>query len=72
MSRGTFAQGEGIVYADVSIQKKSHVQRSYPDKFWIEQLPDEYLNAWDTLNPLAKHYYETVARKYYQNIQKDR
>lgn len=65
----TFAQGEGVVYADISMKpQKSHVQRSYPDEFWIERLPDAYLNAWEKLNPLAKHYYKTIAKNYYQYL----
>jgi predicted amidohydrolase len=68
MARRSFAQGEGIVYADIPIKpQNSHVERRYPDEYWIEQLPEAYLDAWDILNPLAKSYYETTTRYYYQN-----
>ncbi len=68
IDRHDFTKGEGIVIADLkwNTHKRKKVQ-NYSDKYWIPDLPDSYINAWETINPQAKEYYETVAVQYYKN-----
>lgn len=63
-----FNEGPGFVLSDIPFHCTDKKQSSeFPQKFWIPDLPDSYLNAWKTLNLQGKHYYETVALPYYKS-----
>lgn len=66
LARRPFEEGEGIVYADIALKKKPYLKRSYPDEYWTEKLPDSYINAWNTSNPIAKKYYQDITKCYYK------
>lgn len=66
IARRDFSEGEGVVVADMvwDTSKPKRVQ-DYPERYWIPDLPDSYINAWETKNPQAQKYYGTIAMKYY-------
>lgn len=67
LARRNFFEGGGFVIADIfwntTCQK---TEKIFPDKYWIPDLPDSYIQAWDTINPKGKHYYNAVALPYYK------
>lgn len=66
--RKDFSSGAGFVIADVPIKtgiRKKHT--TYPSDYWIPDLPFSYLNAWNTTNPKAKEYYNSISLPYYLN-----
>lgn len=68
LARRIFSEGGGIVAADIFWDtSKRKTADEFPDKYWIPDLPDSYLHAWDTINPKGKLYYNTVALPYYKN-----
>ena len=69
IARRSFDDGEGIVICDLNLQHMSPAAEYFPERYWIPDLPESYRNAWDTVNPRAKEYYEQVARLYYHSQQ---
>lgn len=69
LARRQFFEGEGLVVSDIS-WNTSNRQRveDFPPDYWIPNLPDSYIHAWETINPKAKLYYETVALPHYKTI----
>lgn len=68
LARRNFFEGGGFVIADILLNTTCQkTEKIFPDKYWIPDLPDSYIQAWDTINPKGKHYYNTVALPYYQN-----
>ena len=62
-----FSDGAGFAMSDISWDKNKRKRVKSPSKrYWIPDLPDEYINAWENANPKGKHYYETVALPYYK------
>jgi len=68
VERKLFSDGEGVVIADISwdIANRKNISIS-PSKYWIPDLPDSYINAWESINPKAKQYYDTIALPYYKS-----
>ncbi len=66
-ARKEFFEGEGFVLAEVPF---SHNNRRAavipPKKYWIPDLPDSYLQAWQKINPIANEYYLNHTLPYYQ------
>ncbi|MDR2932973.1 MAG: carbon-nitrogen hydrolase family protein [Oscillospiraceae bacterium] len=60
-----FSDGPGFVMADVSWENNSGQAPGYPPGYWIPDLPDSYIRAWETLGPQGRDYYERVSRPYY-------
>lgn len=68
IERREFYEGEGIVTADIECAATGiGSEMAYPEKYWIPNLPDSYINAWETINPLAKKYYTEIAFQHYKN-----
>lgn len=67
ISRKPFSDGEGFIYTELSwsIADRKAAQ-SYPDKYWIPDLPDSYVSAWENINPKGKEYYGTMTLPYYK------
>ena len=62
-----FAQGAGFVLSEIPLHRTTQKQTAvFPCEFWIPDLPDSYLRAWETLNPLGKSYYAAAALPAYQ------
>lgn len=63
-----FSEGGGFVISDISWDTSNRIKaRSFPSQYWIPDLPDSYIHAWEALNPRGKHYYETIALPYYKS-----
>lgn len=67
LAKRSFSDGEGIAYADLKLKQKSSKKCHFPDDYWTEDLPESYKNAWETSNPIAKDYYDSVTKSYYKN-----
>lgn len=66
LARRDFSQGAGLVISDISWDSATRQKtRTYPPDYWIPDLPTSYKNAWETLNPKGKHFYNTVTLPYY-------
>lgn len=68
LAKRNFFEGGGFVMAEILWKNSSrNAERIFPDKYWIPDLPDSYIHAWDTINPKGKQYYKEVALPYYKN-----
>ncbi|MEA4920207.1 MAG: carbon-nitrogen hydrolase family protein [Clostridiaceae bacterium] len=68
LARKDFSKGEGFVISDVLWDATSlNRTNTFLSEYWIPDLPDSYLNAWESVNSQGKHYYETVTLPYYKN-----
>ena len=67
IARRTFHEGGGIIAENLkwrnTIRKEADADRN---KYWIPDLPESYLKAWETLNPQGEKYYNTIALPYYR------
>lgn len=61
-----FSEGEGFVCAEIEWDSGKRKSVSCPEGYWIPDLPESYLNAWNTLNPLGADYYQKTALQRYQ------
>jgi predicted amidohydrolase len=69
LARRHFHEGGGIVISDISWDTADRERTAVlPAQYWVPDLPDSYLRAWETVNPQGKHYYETVALPYYKKL----
>ncbi len=64
IARRRFDEGESLLISDIELNQST--KKDYPDKFWIPDLPDSYLQAWETLNPKGEDYYKDIALPYYK------
>lgn len=64
-ARRSFDEGEGFVLYDFIPQKSTHAYSDTQD-YWIPDLPQAYITAWEKNNPLGREYYQTVSRPYYR------
>lgn len=61
-----FIEGGGVVLADISWDVANREkEKEFSSAYWIPNLPDSYLQAWEHANPIGKRYYEEVALPYY-------
>ncbi|MGN6711644.1 carbon-nitrogen hydrolase family protein [Anaerocolumna jejuensis] len=68
LARKNFFEGSGFVILDLSWDTNNRKKAGdFPAEYWIPNLPDSYIRAWETINPKGKLYYETVTLPYYKN-----
>ena len=68
IARRKFDEGEGILLENISYETTNHKSADLlDDRYWIPNLPESYIHAWETINPMAKIYYENVSLPYYKN-----
>ncbi|MFZ7134196.1 MAG: carbon-nitrogen hydrolase family protein [Eubacteriales bacterium] len=61
-----FNEGEGLVIADFDLNKSAHKKVNFDqERYWIPDLPDSYISAWNTVNPIAETYYKDQILPYY-------
>ena len=66
ISRRTFHEGEGIVTADLTWGKTVNKEAAMDmNKYWIPDLPESYVKAWETINPQGEKYYNSLSLPYY-------
>lgn len=64
LSRLKFEDGEGIILNKVKIKAEPSNQEEVPETYWIPELPNPYLKAWEKQNAFGKKYYERVTLPY--------
>jgi len=65
-ARKPFHEGGGFVIADIAVGTARRKNPGvFPPRYWIPDLPDSYIRAWETINPLGTEYYKTTALPYY-------
>lgn len=58
VARRIFYEGEGLVTAEVDFGKTQRQKDMIEEnRHWIPDLPEAYLKAWNTINPVAEVYY---------------
>lgn len=66
LKRQEFSLGEGIITGEVII---GNTKRKSADidlnRYWIPDLPDSYLKAWNDINPIGNAYYKEHMLPYY-------
>jgi predicted amidohydrolase len=68
LARKLFSEGGGFVISDIAWDTNNRKRSNdFPPKYWIPDLPDSYINAWETVNSKGKQYYNTVALPYYKS-----
>ncbi len=54
--------GEAVVIADITPGAVADGELNMPDSFWLHDMPEAALGAWDTQNSFGRQYYEEVTR----------
>jgi predicted amidohydrolase len=71
LARRAFDEGESFVMSDIQTENKLQTQAALPSKrYWIPDLPESYLAAWEKYNALGKNYYQNISLPYYQSHSK--
>jgi hypothetical protein len=60
----TYADGEGVITADITLGINPTKLEAIPDSFWIPDLPDTSLRLWDELNRFGESYYRNTTIPY--------
>jgi len=66
LARTSRTDGEGIIVAEVAPGQVDEVLAPIPDRFWIPELWETLLRAWERENKLGQEYYQGTARAHYQ------
>jgi len=67
IARRCFNEGDGFVISDIEWNKGNYKTAvTFSQGYWIPDLPDSYINAWETMNPKGQEYYKNVALTYYK------
>lgn len=67
IARRQFHENEGMVVADLNWQQSDRrIANVDNNKYWIPDLPESYLLAWEQINPKAESYYKNIALPYYK------
>ncbi len=64
LARRGFTEGEGYVLHAIT-PRRSKQMPVFPQKYWIIELPDVYLEAWERNNALGRAYYQSVSKPCY-------
>lgn len=66
ISRKEFTEGEGLVMAEMPLGKSRRQSADMDNKrYWIPDLPDSYIKAWNEINPIGNTYYKEHMLPYY-------
>lgn len=57
-------EGEGTIVANIVPGVIDAPRLPLPDRFWIPDLTQPYLSAWNDLNRFGEGYYQRVAMPY--------
>ena len=69
IARRPFGDGEGMIITDIDFGKTKRREADIEnEKYWIPDLPEAYLRAWDEINPLGEEYYKNTALPYCKNM----
>lgn len=68
LARRRFDEGEGFIFADISIGKTKKIPSDIKENtYWIPDLPESYVKAWDEINPKGERFYNEYALPYYKS-----
>lgn len=68
ISRRTFDKGEGFVISNIQTEQCPKNESDWnTEQYWIPNLPQSYLSAWEKYNPLGQDYYKNVSLPYYKS-----
>lgn len=66
IAKRSFEQGEGFVFAEMQWDKEEKASTTITtSKYWIPNLPEEYISAWERNNAIGKDYYENISLSLY-------
>lgn len=63
-----FSEGEGFISAEIEWDGDKRKKAECPNGYWIPDLPDSYINAWNTINPLGAQYYRDTTIQRYKTV----
>jgi hypothetical protein len=65
LARRQMHEGAGVVTADVVLPANPAPSDDIPDRFWLpEQMPQEWIDAWERWFARGSDYYQTVTLSY--------
>lgn len=66
IAKRSFDEGEGMVISEISWGegKRKPADIDY-NKYWIEDMQEPYIYAWENYSSICKDYYNNVAKPYY-------
>jgi predicted amidohydrolase len=67
IARKSFDEGEGMVISEISLDrgKRRPADISF-DKYWVENMQEPYIYAWENYSSICEDYYNKVANPYYK------
>ena len=70
LARRTREEGEGVIIAQITPGPVDADRDPIPDRFWIPELWEPLLRAWEKENALGQYYYQKLhpARRYLKSI----
>ena len=73
LARRTREEGEGVIIAEITPGPVEGYCEPIPDRFWIPDLWESLLRAWEKENELGQNYYQKLqpARRYFTWITED-
>lgn len=60
LARRSYEEKEGVVLADITKGRVPQTRPPIPDGFWIPDLPQSVLKAWNRQNEFGRDYYRRV------------
>jgi predicted amidohydrolase len=67
IARKSFDEGEGMVISEISLDKgKRRTADISCDKYWVEDMQEPYIYAWENYSCICEDYYNKVANPYYK------
>jgi predicted amidohydrolase len=70
LARRTREEGEGVIAAEITPGPVEGDRDPVPDRFWIPELWEPLLKAWEKEDALGQYYYQKLqpARRYFKSI----
>lgn len=68
IAKRTFDEGEGMIISEISIDRSKRKPADInPNNYWIEDMKEPYIYAWENFSPICEDYYNNVAKPYYKD-----
>lgn len=68
IAKRTFDEGEGMIISEISMDRSKRKPAGInPNNYWIEDMKEPYIYAWENFSPLCEDYYNNVAKPYYKD-----
>ncbi|MHC4309726.1 MAG: carbon-nitrogen hydrolase family protein [Planctomycetota bacterium] len=66
LARMSYEDGEGVILADVTLGEIEVSHEAIPDRFWMDELPQEVIEEWENDLIEGHKYYQEKALPYYK------